>query len=267
MPAPLLSIVMPAHNEAYYLRGSVEQVVAAGRRRAWQFEVILVENGSADRTAEVAASLTAAHREVRTLSWPEADYGAALRAGFEAAAGDVVVNFDVDYVDTDFAETAAALVRSGAAVVIGSKRCSGAADRRGPARRAATAVFVGLLKAAFGLHASDTHGLKAMDRRKLAPLVAVTRSRADIFDTELVLRAERAALRVEEVPVAVAETRPARTALARRVPRTVKGLVRLRWMLWAERGGPGLSADESGDRGDDPVGIGGVRGVTALVHH
>jgi hypothetical protein len=57
----------------------------------------------------------------------------------------------------------------------------------------------------------------------------------DLFDTEFVLRAERAGLVVVEVPVTVIEQRPSRTSIARRAMRSVTGLLRLRIALWRDR--------------------------------
>lgn len=231
---------MPAHNEEAYLRQAVEPLVAALARRRGGFEVVICENGSTDSTAEVARAL-AAHPQVRWLSLAEADYGRALRAGFLAARGELVVNFDVDLVDLGFLEQAVGLVRERHAdLVIGSKRAPGAADTRPVARRVVTWGFSTLLRLGFGLRASDTHGLKLLRKASTAPLVEACRSGTDIFDTELVLRAERAGLTVLEIPVRVTEQRPARTPIASRIPRTLLGLGRLRLLLWGEApAGPG----------------------------
>jgi len=72
-------------------------------------------------------------------------------------------------------------------------------------------------------------------RDAVEPLARRSRFGADLFDTELVLRAERAGLATLELPVAVEERRPPRTPIWRRVPRTLVGLVRLRIALWRER--------------------------------
>ncbi|HEV7687978.1 MAG TPA: hypothetical protein VGQ80_15495, partial [Acidimicrobiia bacterium] len=87
----------------------------------------------------------------------------------------------------------------------------------------------------FGLSVSDTHGVKAMRRDAVAPLAQYCRFGQDLFDTELILRAERSGLRSAEVPVEVVEKRPARSSIRARIPRTVKGLVALRLALWRER--------------------------------
>jgi hypothetical protein len=92
-----------------------------------------------------------------------------------------------------------------------------------------------LLRVAFTLHVSDTHGMKGMRREVVEPIVEQCRFGTDLFDTELVLRADRAGLAIAEVPVTVEERRPSRTPIARRIARTLVGLVRLRVVLWRER--------------------------------
>src|SRR5690606_28311986 len=142
--------------------------------------------------------------------------------------GEVVVNFDVDYYDLDFLDAAVAAVRAGAGIVVGTKRGAGAQDERPWPRRLVTGIFATLLRVGFGLQASDTHGMKALDRARLVPLAERCQLGTDLFDTELVLRAERAGLVVSELPVRVVERRPARSPIAGRILRTVVGLRRLR---------------------------------------
>jgi hypothetical protein len=100
-----------------------------------------------------------------------------------------------------------------------------------------TAGFTTVLRVGFGLGVSDTHGMKAMRRAEVVAVAEHCRFGTDLFDTELVLRAERAGLRVGEVPVTVEERRPSRTPIARRILRTLGGLVRLRVVLWREERG------------------------------
>ena len=66
---------------------------------------------------------------------------------------------------------------------------------------------------------------------QLRDAVRASRSGADLFDTELIIRAEHSGLVTAEVPVTVTELRPARTSIARRVPRTLVGLAVLRVRL------------------------------------
>ena len=232
----VISIVMPAHDEAPFIASAVRDV-AEGMRSRGPFEILVVENGSTDDTAEVAKALVEEVPELRVLSLGAADYGKALQMGFLAAGGEMVAFFDVDYYDLEFLDRAVALMEpaGGPAVVVGSKRGEGALDTRPWPRRMVTLVFSTILKVGFGLGVSDTHGMKVLRREQLIPLAERCRFGTDLFDTELILRAERAGLKSGEVPVIVQELRPSRSSIAKRIPRTIANLVRLRVYLWKDR--------------------------------
>lgn len=231
-----ISVVMPAFNEAEILSTSVKEVVAGLRERSESFEVLIVENGSTDGTLALAHEVADELSEVRVEHRDEANYGRALRAGLLAATGDAVVNFDTDYFDLDFLDAAVTrvLAPGGPAIVVGSKRGSGATDTRVPLRKAATWIFSTILRVVFGLKVSDTHGMKAMRRAAVAPYAEECFSGQDLFDTELILRVEHAGLGTGEIPVSVHELRPARSSFLKRVPRTLRGLCTLRIALWKE---------------------------------
>jgi glycosyltransferase involved in cell wall biosynthesis len=239
MTALALTVVMPAFNEAEILESSVTAVVHGLRARGETFEIVIVENGSTDGTAGIADALAASQPEVRVEHRAEADYGRALRAGLLAAQGNAVVNFDTDFYDLGFLDAAVARVVAddGPAIIVGSKRGEGSSDERAALRKLATAVFSTVLRVGFGLHVSDTHGIKAMRRAAVEPFARACRSGQDLFDTELILRVERAGLRTAEIPVGVTELRPARTSIMQRVPRTLLGLVKLRIALFRDRHG------------------------------
>ena len=232
---PQFSLVLPAHNEEEILADTVASLVVGLRSRGVAFEVLVVENGSTDATMALAERLAGEHTEVTALQNPTPDYGLALRRGLLTARGEVVVNFDVDYYDLDFFDKAVALLRErGAGIVVGTKRGAGAEDERPLSRRLVTGGFSLLLRRGFGLKASDTHGMKALDRALVVPIAERCQLGTDLFDTELVLRAERAGIRVEELPVRVTELRPARSSIARRILRTTLGLRQLRLALREE---------------------------------
>jgi dolichyl-phosphate beta-glucosyltransferase len=234
----VLSVVMPAHNEAGYLETAVGEVDEGLRARGHQLEILVVENGSTDDTLAIGRRLAEALPSVLVCTRPVADYGAALRDGILAARGELIITFDVDYYDLGFVDDALALLTRAApapAIVVGSKRAPGARDERPWPRQLVTTVFSVLLRTVFSLSVSDTHGMKVMRRVDVEPILERCRFRTDLFDTELVIRTQRAGLPIAELPVTAQERRPSRTPIWQRVPRTLVGMIELRLTLWRER--------------------------------
>ena len=92
-----ISIVLPAWNEAENIADTVQAVVATMSRIAPNFEVIVVDDGSTDRTGEIADELAAADARVRVIhNHPNKGYGGALTTGFDAAEKDYVFFMDSD---------------------------------------------------------------------------------------------------------------------------------------------------------------------------
>lgn len=221
------SIVVPIHNEAGFLPDALTRLADTVEGLEGGYEVVLVENGSTDGTAAVARSLADGLDGFRVLELARPDYGAALRAGFVAAAGEWVVSFDIDYFSREFLDRVEWLATD-ADIVLASKRDPGAEDRRVPLRRLGTRVFNLLLRTLFGSGVTDTHGMKALRAAIVAEIEPQVVSNLDLFDTELVLRAEKAGYRIAEVPARVEELRRARSSYLKRVPRTLAGLAQVR---------------------------------------
>lgn len=232
---PAYSIVIPVHNEAEFVAQALGALHRECGSLAAACEVIVVENGSTDATYELVTATLSELDEpwtTQVLRLPVGDYGAALRHGFSAASGDWVVSFDIDYFDVPFLQ---GLDQSEADVVLASKRHSASADQRSGYRRFATAVFNALLRTLVGSQLTDTHGIKALRRELVTDLLPDVVNDQDLFDTELVLRAERAGAVIDEVPISVVERREARSSLLTRVPRTMWGLLQLRGALATAR--------------------------------
>jgi len=228
MTSPSLTIVIPVHNEAGFVTTAIDTI---DRQLAGlTFVMYLVENGSSDGTAAEVDVLSDHYGWLRALHLPQADYGAALREGFRMADTDWMIAFDIDYFSRPFVDEVLAQA-NGTDIVLASKRDPEADDRRGLLRRLGTRVFNLLLSTLFGSQVTDTHGMKAINRKVLDAVLPTVVSTKDLFDTELVLRAERAGYRIAEVPAVVEEIRPARSSYLKRVPRTLVGLLQLRKLL------------------------------------
>jgi glycosyltransferase involved in cell wall biosynthesis len=234
----MISVVLPAYNEADTLQSTVTDVLNYMQSRNEDFEIIIVENGSTDDTLAIASTLAIENDSVFAFNEDIPDYGRALRKGFREANGEIVINFDVDFYDFDFLERAVSIIREESpnrpGIVVGSKRALGANDKRSPIRRFATFTFSTLLKVGFGLGVSDTHGIKAIHRPSVLEIEKHCAFTVDLFDTELILRSERNGIIVSEIPVTVEESRPARSNLISRIPRTLLGLTKMRLLFFYE---------------------------------
>lgn len=230
--SPRVSIVIPVYNEEAILHAAVVDLRERLRDAPFSYEIVLAENGSSDATVAVAETLSARYPEVRTFSVGEPNYGLALRIGIGRAAGDIVICEEIDLCDADFHRVAVEMLGRGEVdMVIGSKLMEGAEDRRPLFRHAASLVYTGLLRALLGFRGSDTHGLKAFDKKVVGPIAASCVVEADVFASELVIRAYRSGVRVREIPVRLMEKRPPTINLLRRVPKVVKNLATLRRAL------------------------------------
>ncbi len=243
MADPEVSIVIPVYNESEILHDSVSEYTAALEASGLDYELILAENGSRDGTPELAAEEAEANPRVRTFSYPEPNYGGALREGIYQARGRYVVCEEIDICDADFALRALDRLRAGEAqFVVGSKAMRGAHDRRPLSRRAATRAYNGLLRVTLGFRGTDTHGLKAFAREPIAEVAARCIVEHDVFASELVIRAQREGLKALEIPVEIVEKRAPSIDLAKRVPRVAKNVGRLMLAIHLGRD-PGAKKD------------------------
>ena len=224
---------MPVYNEADFVPVAIPKLVAEVESVGAPYTIHVVENGSSDGTADVAKK-AAGDANVIVSSLPSADYGAAMRHGFLEADSDWVINFDIDYFSADFLRRVIDQPDD-VDLVIASKRDPNSEDRRPPIRRIATLVFNMLLTLILRSRVSDTHGMKAFRSSLVSDIAPQVVSTEDLFDTELVVRAERAGYRIVEVPVVVEEIRAARSSLVKRAPRTIAGLFRMRRVLPTRR--------------------------------
>ncbi len=223
-------MVIPVYNEAAFLGNALDKLYRELERVDATVDVILAENGSTDDTAELGRRLAEEYPRLRVLELPEPDYGGAMREGFLIATGDWVVSSDIDYFSGPFMAQVIA-VAADADVVLASKRDPESDDRRSRVRRLATWTFNKVLRVMVGSKVSDTHGIKALRREVIADVAAEVISRQDLFDTELVIRAEKRGWRIKELPIVVEEQRMAKSNLLSRVPRTLLGVWRIRRAL------------------------------------
>ncbi|MEW5766920.1 MAG: glycosyltransferase [bacterium] len=223
-----VSIVIPVYNEEGILHSSIVDLRERLKGFDFSYEIIITENGSKDATIPIAEELSDRYSEVRYLNTSEPNYGKALRKGILDSKGEFVICDEIDICDTDFYFRALRELREDKCdMVIGSKALSGARDKRPFFRHLGTLTISFLLRKFLGFNGTDTHGLKAFRKDKLTEVVNSCLVDKDLFASELVIRAQKANLRVIEIPVEVIEKRPPTINLIRRVPNVLKNLIKL----------------------------------------
>ena len=222
------SIVVPVHNEAALLEGNTRALIEYLDGALDGYEVILVENGSLDDTSSRARGLAGTLGGVRALQVHEASLGEALRLGVSEARYDKVVYFPIDLsADLGFIPESVALLDK-FDVVVGSKRLGPSLDMRPLHRRLLSRGYHGLVRSLFATGFTDTTCVKAYRRSGVLPLFAEVPSSSQVFETELMLAAQRMGLSIREVPVVVRGDRPSRQPLGVKVRSKLRDLLSLR---------------------------------------
>ncbi|MFH1569000.1 MAG: dolichyl-phosphate beta-glucosyltransferase [Gemmatimonadota bacterium] len=202
-----LSIIVPAYNEQVGIQGTLQAAEAVLKVRPWTWEVLVVDDGSQDRTADAVAAWTADHPQVRLLRNPgNRGKGYSVRHGMGQAAGHAVGFIDADN-KTDLLGLDLAMERlaADADLVIGDRTlpASDIAVRRRPYRQWGSDQFRRLLRWWMGLgDFPDTQcGFKFLRAPVAADLFGRQQVDGYMFDVELLLLAVRSGYRVERIPV------------------------------------------------------------------
>lgn len=207
-----ISVIIPAFNEEAVLAAHLRDILDFATDQPWRLELLVVDDGSSDGTAEQVLSMSRQHAEIRLLRQPHnGGKGSAVRRGLLAATGDIRGFTDADAA-TPIAELARLLPAfdAGAQVVIGSraKQEEGVAVDAKVHRKIIGRTFNALLRVLLGLR--DAEGSIIADTQCgfkwfTARAAEATLSRAFIdgfaFDVELLYLANRLELPIVEVPV------------------------------------------------------------------
>lgn len=211
----LLSIVTPALNEEKILENFIDKAASFIKERNLPGEIVIVENGSTDGTLALANNLAKKHRNLIVYSLPEGNKGKALRTGIEKSNGDLIITLDTDLWDENFVNQSIEHLGS-SDIVVGSKNAPGADDKRSFIHRLVTKAYNFCFSLVFNLKASDTKARLSFKRQAILPIVALCKTEDLIFDTELLIRSERAGLQITEVPGSVKEIRAQRYSIKSR---------------------------------------------------
>jgi len=233
--AAQVEIVVPVRDEERDLGPSIRRLAAyLSTRFPFRAVVTIADNGSTDRTWAVARALAAEFDAVRTVHLDQSGRGRALRSVWSASDADVLAYMDVD-LSTDLnalLPLVAPLLSGHSDLAIGTRLARGARVVRGPRREVISRCYNMLLHATLGAGFSDAQcGFKAIRADKARLLLPLTRDTGWFFDSELLVLAERAGLRIHEVPVDWVDDPDSRVKVVATALADLRGIARLRWGL------------------------------------
>lgn len=234
-----LSIIIPSYNEEKRLGGSLERIRSFLASKDYEREVVVVNDGSRDRTSEVARAETEAFRaagvELRVVENPgNRGKGYSVRNGIFQARGHIALFTDADL--SAPIEEADKLIRPIEAdeydVVFASRALSDSVIpvRQSVFRETAGRTFNVLMRGIVGLPYKDTQcGFKAFRRDRALPVFERQRIDGFGFDAEVLFVARRLGLRLLELPVVWRHVEGSKVGMLSDSTRMFTDLVQIRW--------------------------------------
>lgn len=221
-----LSLVVPCYNEAPHLRRCVASLLETLNDLRYQYEVIFVDDKSADQTLAILDDICAVERRCRVIANERnRGRGAAFKIGFAAARGPIVgfLDIDLEIAAHYVAPVVARIAHHGADVAI-AKRTNVMTSPSAIGRAIVSRSYQLVTKLALGLEVTDTEsGCKFFKRSTGAAAIEATEMDGWFFDTEVVARSLLLGLRVEEVPVLFCRNQR-KASTVRLIPDTIKQL-------------------------------------------
>ena len=231
---PKYSIIIPAYNERARILATLKSVVETVRAHKWSAEVIVVNDGSADETAQLVRDFALAAPEVRLMENPRnCGKGYSVRSGLLHALGDIVMFTDADLsAPIDEAERLFQAISDGADIAIGSRwlATSRQTHRQPLYRQVFGRVFNALTRVVMGLPFADTQcGFKAFTRSAAQTIFQLQTIERWGFDPEILFIALKRGFRVDEVPVSWAHDARSKVSYLRDGLRMLQDIAIVRW--------------------------------------
>jgi glycosyltransferase involved in cell wall biosynthesis len=228
---PLVDVTIPVYNEERALGPAVRRLHSyLSREFPFTARITIADNASTDGTPAEALRLARELPDVRLLRLNEKGRGRALAAAWLTSDARVVAYMDVD-LSTDLSALlplVAPIISGHSEVAIGSRLARGARVVRSAKRELISRSYNLLLRLALGVRVKDAQcGFKAMSACAARKLVPEVQNRNWFFDTELLVRAQRAGMRVHEVPVDWVEDADSRVELVATAWEDLLGVWRL----------------------------------------
>jgi len=243
---PVVDIVVPVHNEQRDLRRSILRLHHHVRHEfPFPARITIADNASTDGTWAEATELAGELNDVRAMRLPEKGRGRALRAAWTSSDAPVLAYMDVD-LSTDLTALlplVAPLISGHSDVAIGTRLARGARVIRGPKRELISRCYNLILHTVLATRFSDAQcGFKAIRADRARELMPRVQDDNWFFDTELLVLAERAGLRIHEVPVDWVDDADSRVDIITTAVGDLKGVARMYRLQFVRFGAIGVAS-------------------------
>ena len=231
---PKYSIVIPAYNESARIPATLQSVVECVRAQGWSAEVVVVNDGSRDSTADVVRAFARNAPDVRLLENPSnRGKGYSVRSGLLQALGEVVMFTDADLsAPIEEAERLFAAISDGADIAIGSRWLEkGRQIHRQPLyRQFFGRCFNAVTRGVMGLRFADTQcGFKAFTRAAAQTVFQLQTIERWGFDPEILFIGLKRGYRIVEVPVSWAHDERTRMSYLKDGMKMLEEIAIIRW--------------------------------------
>lgn len=231
---PRVDVVIPVYNEVKVLEQSVMTTLDLFEKNPqFDWRLVIADNGSNDGTSELARSLDERFERVKALVLEVKGRGLALREAWLSSDSDIVSYMDVD-LSTDILhlpELVSMVANKGCDVAIGSRLAKGSKTDRQLKREITSRGYVALIRLTFPrLRISDAQcGFKALNRKAVEATVPYIENRMWFFDTEMLVLAQQAGLKICELPVRWVEDTDTKVKIVSTAMEDIRGLARMRF--------------------------------------
>jgi putative flippase GtrA len=227
----MVDVVIPVHNEERDLERCVRRLHRhLSAEFPYPFRITIADNASTDRTPEVARALAVELAGVRLRRLVDKGRGLALRTAWSESDAPVLAYMDVD-LSTDLAALlplVAPLISGHSDLAIGSRLARGSRVVRGLKREALSRGYNLLLRGTLAARFTDAQcGFKAIRKEVADSLLPLVRDTGWFFDTEMLVLAQRAGLRIHEVPVDWVDDPDSRVEIGPTILADLRGIARL----------------------------------------
>jgi glycosyltransferase involved in cell wall biosynthesis len=227
-----VNVTIPVYNEEKILPTSIATLHKFLQDHCrFEWEIVIANNASIDRTQEVAESLSRTFTGVRVVHLEQKGRGRALKRVWSESSADILSYMDVDLSSNLYAfpPLIEALISGGFDIGIGSRLLKASTTRRSLKREIISRCYNLLVKAFFRTKFSDAQcGFKAITRRAAQHLLPLVEDTGWFFDTELLVIGEKLGYRIFDLPVSWIEDLDSRVQIVQTALDDIRGLIRVR---------------------------------------